>query len=395
MNVFPLEELQRRINGLQSRMVEHGLDAALIVHRTDLYYYTGTGQDAHLFVPADGSPLLMVRRDFERASRESPLKSVRAVNSFSDVKNVIRSEAGFSGEKLGMQLDVLPVNNYRVYAQLFEGIEITDVSPLIKEGRMIKSELELDIMRQASRLSDEVFGRVRDILREGMTEVEFGGLLEAEYRKLGHQGLVRVRSFNQDVFCGHVMSGLRITVPSCSVGPTGGPGLNPSFPQGGGAHIIRRHEPILIDFPSVINGYTVDNSRTFFLGDPPEEFRTVHAVALKIQQAVAEQGVPGTRAEDLYIMAVSIAAEAGIQEGFMGYPQPVPFIAHGIGLELDEAPVLGRKSPHILQERMVIAVEPKFILPGKGYAGIENSFVVTSHGLEKLSHFDDEIQVLP
>ncbi len=205
---------------------------------------------------------------------------------------------------------------------------------------------------------------------------------------------MRVRSFNNEVFYGHIMSGANLAVPSSSVGPTGGPGLNPTMPHGAGAKIIKRHEPVQIDYVGVVGGYMVDQARTFFIGEPHEKFLKTHAASLGIQEALISQGRAGTKAEDLYDTAMRIAADAGLAEGFMGYPQPVPFVGHGIGLELDELPVIGRKSPHVLKEGMVIALEPKFILPGEGLAGIENSFVVTGKGLDKLTNFDDTIQVL-
>jgi Xaa-Pro aminopeptidase len=93
-------------------------------------------------------------------------------------------------------------------------------------------------------------------------------------------------------------------------------------------------------------------------------------------------------------MAVEMASSVGTVARFMGYPAPVPFVGHGVGLELDELPVLGRKSNAILEEGMVIALEPKFILPGKGLAGIENTFAVSERGLEKLTSFGDEIHIL-
>ena len=83
-----------------------------------------------------------------------------------------------------------------------------------------------------------------------------------------------------------------------------------------------------------------------------------------------------------------------MEEGFLGYPQPVPFVGHGVGLELDELPVVGRKSPYVLQSGMVITLEPKFFFPGKGMAGIKNSFLVTEEGLKKLTLFDDTVQIL-
>jgi len=260
---------------------------------------------------------------------------------------------------------------------------------------MVKSEYEIQIIRQAARLNDAMFARVGEILKEGMSEVEFAGLLEAYYRKNGHQGIVRIRSFNTDVFYGHLMSGPNLAAPSCHFGPTGGSGVSPSVPQSAGLKIIKRYEPVQVDYVGVVDAYMVDQSRTFFLGDAPERFLKVHATALAIQDTLIRLGRPGTRAARLYDIAKNMAAEAGLAEGFMGYPEPMPFVGHGIGLELDELPLLGKKSPYVLTPGMVIAVEPKFILPGEGLAGIENSFVVTEKGLDKLTNFDDAIQILP
>jgi len=390
----PLTEIQRRIAALQAALLREGLSGALIVQRVDLFYFSGTGQDAHLFVPVEGSPILLVRKDLGRAREDSPLEQVLPVSSLSELKNIVSAAGAEPLSSLGLELDVLPVNNYRIYQDLFPGVEMRDASPLIREIRMIKSPYELDLIIQAARLNDAMFAHVRTVLREGMQEIELAGLLEAFYRKKGHQGHVRVRGFNQEVFYGHIMSGPNLAVPSCSVGPTGGPGPNASFPQGAGLRGIKRGEPIQIDYVGVIGGYLVDQARTFFIGDPPEKFLQAHAVALSIQEAMVTQGRAGESAETLYDTALRMAAEAGLTEGFLGYPQPVPFVGHGIGLELDELPVVGRRSPVILQPGMVIALEPKFILPGEGLAGIENTFVVTETGLEKITLFDDAIQVL-
>lgn len=390
----PLEEVRRRVSKLQSLMAASALAGALIIQRADLFYLSGTGQDAHLFVPVEGAPLLLVRKDFRRAAEESPLENIVPLKSLSELKSAVLFHFGAEPKALGMELDVLPVNNFRLYQELFPELEITDVSPLVRELRMIKSPYELDLIRQAAAMNCEMFEAIPGILREGMTEIEFSGMVEAFYRVHGHQGLVRVRTFNQEVFYGHIMSGPSLAVPSCSVGPTGGPGPHPSMPQGAGLRKIRRHEPIQVDYVGVVGGYLVDQARTFFVGEPPKEFLRIHDIALNIQNTIAKQGVPGVPAERLYETALTMAHDAGLSEGFLGYPQPVPFVGHGLGLELDELPVVGRRSPHILQEGMVIALEPKFILPGRGLAGIENTFVVTQTGMEKLTRPDDAIRTL-
>ncbi len=387
-------EVEHRIAALQARMSLNGIDGALIVQRVDLFYFSGTGLDAHLLVPSEGRPLLMVRRDLDRARQDSALEEVLAVGSLADLKKAVRARLPRGIKTLGMELDVLPVNNYRLYQDLFPRAVIEDVSSLIREVRMIKSQYELDLIKQAAEMNHAMLGHVKNILREGMTEIELAGLLEAFYRKQGHQGYVRVRGFNQELFYGHVMSGRNLAVPSCSAGPTGGPGPNASFPQGAGFKKVGRKEPVQVDYVGVVQGYMVDQARTFFIGDPPEKFLRLHSAALSVQNGLIDKAKPGTRTEELYDTAVRMVADMGLTEGFMGHPQPVPFVGHGIGLELNELPLVGRKSPHVLQPGMVIALEPKFILPGEGLAGIENSFVVSETGLDRLTKFDDAIQVI-
>ncbi|MEJ2719276.1 MAG: Xaa-Pro peptidase family protein, partial [Deltaproteobacteria bacterium] len=295
---------------------------------------------------------------------------------------------------LGMELDVLPVNNYRVYERLFPDAAIVDASPLIKSVRMIKSPYEMDLIRQAAQMSDGMFSQVKNLLTDGITELEFASRVEAVQRKEGHQGYVRLRTFNRDASISHIMSGSNLAAPSCSPGPTGGVGPNASFPYGAGHKIIEKHEPVQIDNVGLVGGYLVDQTRTFSVGRLPDKLLRVHDIALNIQQALVEMAGPGIEGEKLYNTALEMADDAGLGDFFMGWGQPVPFVGHGIGIELDELPVIGKNSGAKLREGMVLAFEPKFIFPGKGVAGIENSYLVTSNGLERLTLFADAIEVV-
>jgi Xaa-Pro aminopeptidase len=115
---------------------------------------------------------------------------------------------------------------------------------------------------------------------------------------------------------------------------------------------------------------------------------------IEIQKVLVENGRPGASAAHLYALALEISEEAGLSRGFMGFPLPVPFVGHGLGLELDEWPIIGKNSDHILQTGMVVALEPKVIFPGEGVVGIENTFLITERGMEKLSRFPDDIVVI-
>lgn len=390
MRYTPKEEIVGRISRLQGLLREHNVDGALIVQNADLFYFTGTVQRAHLFVPAEGKPVLMVRKDLDRARRESPLDHVVRLDNLRDLLPTLEAYGYGPPKRIGLELDVLPANLYFRYRELLAPARTVDVSPLIRTVRAVKSPYELDLLRAAAALNRILFDHVPQFLREGITEVELAGQLESIYRRHGHQGYVRMRGFNQELLYGHLLSGWAGGVPSFLDSPTGGTGLNPSFPQSAGRKPIGRNEPVLIDYVAVLDGYMVDQARTFCLGRLPEKLVRAYYASLEIQERLKGEARPGTTAGELYDLAVRLARATGFGDHFMGYPEPVPFVGHGLGIELDELPVLARGSKMTLQEGMVIALEPKFVFP-EGAVGIENTFVVSTRGLEPLTLYEEHI----
>lgn len=393
VNYTPGEELYGRIEKFQKRLREIGAAGALILQNTDLFYFSGTCQDAHLFVPAHGEPLLMVKKSYDRALKESALNHIIPVRNMEDIR---RSINGFSKEKrrIGLELDVLPTALFFRYRDLLAPAEAIDVSGAIRETRMIKTPYEIDRLKESAHLSTEMFREVPNILKEDMTEVELASRVEYFLREKGHQGTLRVRAFNQEAFMGHLASGWSSAYPSSFNGPTGGTGLNPSFPQSAGFKKIVRNEPVLVDYATVVNGYIVDHTRIFCIGAISDKLVKAHNTSLEIKRRIVKETRPGTQGTDLFGMAFGIAESSGFADQFMGYGAGVNFIGHGIGLELDELPVIAKKYNMILRPGMVFALEPKFVFPGEGAVGVEDTFVLNEDGLEQLTGIDDEIQVL-
>ncbi|MBU1743063.1 MAG: M24 family metallopeptidase, partial [Proteobacteria bacterium] len=176
-------------------------------------------------------------------------------------------------------------------------------------------------------------------------------------------------------------------------GPTTGQGLWPVRPQGAGWRRIGRHEPICVDIVSILGGYQVDQARIYSLGRPPDEVYRAQEAVLAVQDLIVDRARPGVVAGDLFDAAVDLVRAAGFERSFMGLGNGVPFVAHGVGLELDEWPVIGRGSNHVLQAGMTFALEPKIALPGVGMGGVENTFAVTEDGLERLTNYPDRIEV--
>jgi len=384
-------EIGGRLKRFQERLADNGMDGAILVQKTDLYYLSGTDQDAHLWVPAHDKPLLMVRKSLERARKDSPMEEIVPLSGLSRVPELIRKRTKRIPKRLGLELDILPSRLYMSYQRLLPDTEIVDISPLIRGVRMVKSEYEVSCITKAAGMADGMYEKVPGFLAESETETDLALRLEAFYRGKGHPGLVRTRTFNMECLYGHVMAGKSGAVASNSPGPTGGKGLGPFYSQSAGKDGIKKNEPVFVDYAANVEGYIADQARIFSLGKLPEKFHRAHNVMLEVQERLAEKGRPGMRAGDLYNLALKIAGKAGLEEGFMGYPDPVPFVAHGVGLEIDEWPVIGRNSDTILEKGMVMALEPKFIFPGQGVVGIENTWVVTEQGMKKLNRFPDGI----
>lgn len=388
----PLSEIEDRIRKLQAHLVEKNIDGALIVQNVDLFYFSGTSQLGHLYIPAGGSPLLMVRKDPDRAKAESPLPWIVPFSSQREIPGLLEDAGIPAPRKMGLELDVLPANQYFSLARLMSGTELVDISTTIRMVRSVKSAYEIDMLKRAAALSDRLAAEVPSLLRENMSELELAGLIEAAARKWGHQGITRMRLFGAEMFYGHVMGGPAAAIPSFLSSPTGGAGANPSFPQSASMRLIRRNEPVLVDMVFALDGYMSDHARIYSIGPLPGFLKDAHAAMLEIQAAVKTAAVPGTPAGELYDLALSKAESFGLSDHFMGAgPLRIRFIGHGVGLEVDELPVLGKAQKIPLEKGMIIALEPKAIFPEKGVVGIENTHVVTETGLEQMGSFREDI----
>ncbi|MBI3976923.1 MAG: aminopeptidase P family protein [Chloroflexi bacterium] len=384
----PGAELADRTERLQAALAAAGLDAALIVQRTDLAFFAGTTQQAHLIVPASGAPLLLVRKSFERAAAETALADVEPLPGLRELPDRVRSLLGGPPARLGLELDVLPAAQYLRYVELFPSVRFADVAPLVRRVRAVKSPYEIDLIRTSAALGDRILAQTPALLRPGMTELELAAELEAFARRNGHEGLVRFRAFNQELFYGQVAAGPAAAVPSFGETPLAGLGPNPCIAQSASHRPIGRDEAVIVDYVAVRNGYLSDQTRLFWIGSLPPVPARAQQVACEIEAAVREMARPGVEWSAVYRTALAIAERAGLAEHFMGFgPNRVGFVGHGVGLEIDELPILGRGRDEPLAAGMVVAVEPKFVFPGLGAAGVENTYVVTETGLDSLNRY--------
>jgi len=382
----PEEEISKRIFRLKELLHQQGLDFALIQQNANLFYYTGTVQNAYLFVPAKGAPVFFVKKHFEKARAESPIEnivSIKSVKQISDLLDELSIPLNMHG---GMEFDSVPVSIFNLWRELLPESTFENASSLIMKQRSIKSAHELEMIRSAGEIVVSTFGEVPDIYKPGMTEIELSTHLVQRMRLKGHPGFVRTRAWRSEVYVGGAVScGKSAAEPWPFDGP-----VSAFSPFGGNCTLnsqrpILKNQPVLIDMLGIYNGYIYDYTRTFVSGKLDRGLQEAYSLSVEILDTVMERMIPGALPEDLYDLAVSMAEDHGLSEIFMNHGlNQVRFIGHGIGLELDEIPALAKKFRTGLEEGNVIALEPKFISPDKGGVGVEDTVLVTKEGGKSL-----------
>lgn len=379
----PVAEINRRLIAFRAALTASAIDAALIVEASDLVYLTGVMADAHLVVPASGEPIFLVRRNLERAMEDGRIVDVRPFGSFKELPPLF-VELGTL--RLGLELDVLPAARYLRYQSLLPALELVDVSDLLAGVRAVKSEWEVDQSRIAAQQLQAAFTLAPSAVATEPTDRAVQIALEHAMRVVGHQGPLRFRGLNGQMFYGAVLAGPDAAVAPWADTPLGGPGPNPAVGKGPGGWELRDGDAISVDLVGAWEGYLADATRTFFRGVPNPLLAEALVVCESILTELEPLMVPGIPAEQLYLRGLELATAAGFGEHWMGHgASRVRFVGHGIGLEINERPFLAQGFAELLAAGNVIAVEPKLVFPGVGAVGVENSYVVREGGPERLT----------
>ncbi|TVX95460.1 M24 family metallopeptidase [Cohnella terricola] len=384
------EWIHRRVR-LQSKLAKADMDGCLITQNVGIYYYTGSMQSGYLFVPAEGEPTYYVRRSYVRALEESKVRTVE-LGSFRVFGEQLKAdyperftEAG-QPVRIGADLDVMPAQLYMRLGQAIPSAQLLDVSSILRSERSVKSAYEIGRISHAAEVVAAALEEGLASLREGMTELELMAVIENGTRRRGHIGLMRMRGYNQEIMTGIVSAGEAAAEPSYFDGPAGGRGLSPAAPKSVSLRPIGRNEPILLDLGCCIDGYVIDQTRTAVIGKLAPELMSAYRTSEEIIRSSERLLRPGMAPEQIYVQALEMAESAGLAGHFMGYGKDqVKFLGHGIGLEIDEWPVLARGFREPLEPGMTIAVEPKFTFPGQGVVGIENTYLITEDGCRALT----------
>jgi Xaa-Pro dipeptidase len=396
MEAAPAAEITARVENLQTALAPAGIDLALIRQAADLFYYAGTVVDGFLAVAPMSQPLLLVRRPHQ-PDQPVPGPWPRALyRDLKELPEILRKSGLEPRGAVALELDVLPAALFqRFQEQLSPRHPIVDLSPLIRRQRMVKSAYELAQLRRAAAILDQAHEQVPELLKPGMSELEVSAALEYRLRLLGHQGLIRVRNPDLELFYGHVLSGVSGLLAAYTDTPSGGPGFSLAFPQGPSWKKLASGEPISIDLAACVNGYVVDMTRMYALGSLPSRAWEAWEAVAELYRLFTAAARPGTSPGEIFHLLWEAVRDRGLANCFMGPgPDRVSFLAHGVGLELDEYPFITARFPYPLAADMVLAFEPKFFLPEIGMIGQEDTGRLTPEGLEWLTRSPRGITVL-
>lgn len=377
------DEQQERFNRVCRSIKEAAIDAILVTDNANIYYLTGRVFDGYIYLPANGKAIYFVRRPVE-------LKG-DCIVEIRKPEQIAESLSLNIPATIGLELDLTPYSTITRLSKIFPSAKIANASPLLRQARSIKTGVEIDMIKRSGISQAHVYREIPKLYRPGMTDIELQVEIERIARLAGCLGQFRISGDSMELYMGNVLVGENADAPSPYDFAMGGAGLDPSLPVGANGDMIRPGNTVMVDMNGNFTGYMSDCTRTFAVGDIPAEALDAHQCSIDIHKAICKAAVPGVKCSDLYEMGKEMATKAGFARYFMGHRQHAGFIGHGVGIEVNELPVIAPRSHDIIERNQVIALEPKFVIPGTGAVGIENTYHVTEDGLVNLTELTEEI----
>lgn len=383
-------EINRHIESVKAHLVREDIGAALVSTNANIFYTSGRVFRGYVYIPVNGNAIWFVVRP-DIFDKEEDVEVVRKPE---DIPGVLAHRDVPVPTSLGLELDAATYSDVLRLSKLFPDAVLKNASPSLRRARMVKTEWELGEMKNDGVHQAAVYRRVTRCYKEDMTDIQLQIEIERVLRLEGCLGFVRTAGSLMDINLGSVIAGANADNPSPFDFAMGGAGVDPSLPCGADGTTIKRGQTVMVDMNGSFNGYQTDMTRVWSLGDLPALALRAHECSRKILRECESIGKPGVKASYLYEKAIEIAAREGLSDYFMGHRQKAAFIGHGVGIELNELPVITPRSKDVLSSNMTIALEPKFVIPGVGAVGVENTYVVTTEGMKSLTVFPEEIQEL-
>ena len=354
-----LENTGERIEPLLKKMSQIGVDTFIVSDLHVIRWLTGfSGSSARMLLSPHRNLLFTDFRYAEQVKQEvDGIESIIIQNGYTD--SFI--EGGYlQGKRIVIQEEQVTVHEARQLGEKLEGVEIVPVHGFFYEFRAIKNGKEIDCMKQAAAISEQVLEQILPLISPDVTEADIAAEISYRHKRLGAE---------KDSFDPVVASGPRSALPHAR------PGTDRFKP---GA-------PIVIDMGCVYKGYASDQTRTVALGKVPDEARKIHDITREAQQLGIDSALPDTSGRELDALVRGYIEKHGYGEYF-GHG-----LGHGVGVEVHEKPRLGKKSDDVLSVHSVFTIEPGIYLPGKYGVRIEDTVVMEEGGVVPFQRFTKEL----
>ncbi len=381
--LIPQSEIDFRISALQSIIASNGIDAMLVSNNANLYYTSGRVFNGYTYIPASGNATYFVRRPVGlSADNVIYIHKPEQIAEYIDLTKI---------SNIGLELDNTPYSVVMRLSKAFNGIEVKNISGVLRQVRSVKTQFEINCLIESGLKHAHVYSQIPSLFKDGMTDLQLQIEIERLLRLKGCLGQFRINGDSMEIFMGNLICGENADNPSPYDFAMGGAGLNMSLPVGCNGSLIQSGMTVMVDLNGNFTGYMTDMTRVFSYGMPSDLAIAAHKCSCRIVKELADMGKPGVEAKTLYERAITIAVEEHLDKYFMGHKQKAGFIGHGVGIEINESPVIAPRSRDILQIGNVIALEPKFVIPQVGAVGVENTYVVTDSGMLLITHAPEEI----
>jgi Xaa-Pro aminopeptidase len=380
--------MEHRIRTLQQRLAAEGLDAALLIYSRDVLYYTGTAQPSCLLV-TPGDYALYIRSGLEFALQDvfigrEKIHEERRLEKI--LAGALSRLAGKPG-KIGSELDILTAEQFEALRKACPGVDFVNISPVTLEQRKVKEPGEIERLRRACDAVHAGHEAILSSLREGVTELELAAAVENAHRLAGHEGIFFIRLPDFFMSRGPIGSGPNLSRISGVVYTITGVGLSPAVPAGPSRRAILRGETVVVDIPTLVDGYHADQTRTYCIGKAGEAIHVLYGDLLAVADHLIGTIRPGMTGRDVYRMARQKADDLGRSREFMSFGggKASRILGHGIGLELNEPPILSEHDASSIPEGCVVALDMHMMTEGGGVVKLEDMIHVGRGGNEILT----------
>lgn len=367
-----------RLRGLQKKMAESDIDLVVYESCPNLQYLTGLPVDWRnplgnslisnaVFVPREGDPILMSAGDIN--IKQCWIKDVRTMAKGQTCGDLVKSILTGKGAKIRkIGFGVSPKGSSVIAAvKAVSTAEEIDASKSMDHLRMIKEPDEIELLKKAARLIDQVMETIISGIGAGTTQKDLMLNIESEALKRGASHM----SFDPWAGFSRPKTEYPVDKP------------------------IEPGTAIAFDVGFVLNGYCSDWGRSFFWGTPPEHLAKGHKALWQAQlEMVSILHAGAMRACDVYTTMEKILDRSGFGDFLRARLASNKIMGHQIGVDLHEDPWLRPDFSEVLQENMVMCIEPKLQYTGEYYLRLEDMILITKNGAEFLTHYDRERFVL-